>query len=185
MSREKNAFKSCVCLILAIITSIAMTMNYSIITSEELTKLSGFEGKLAHAALTFQTLIPPASIMNLFIAALAFLLYRGVFWNKKHRFSGPIFFLSILLALFLLIGISYSRMDSWDMVFYAPVALTVLLGYAPPFMLQSILSSRFPNGLIANLSLNSGFIMVLSDFFFISIRLLLPSFSSVCAGFHG
>ena len=162
-----------------------MTMDYSVITSEELTKLSGFEGKLVHAALTFQTLIPPASIMNLFIAALAFLLYRGVFWNKKHRFSGPIFFLSILLALFLLIGISYSRMDSWDMVFYAPVALTVLLGYAPPFMLQSILSSRFPNGLIANLRLNSGFIMVLSDFFFISIRLLLPSFSSVCAGFHG
>ena len=162
MSREKNAFKSCVCLILAIITSIAMTMNYSIITSEELTKLSGFEGKLAHAALTFQTLIPPASIMNLFIAALAFLLYRGVFWNKKHRFSGPIFFLSILLALFLLIGISYSRMDSWDMVFYAPVALTVLLGYAPPIYAaiyfvfqipqwvncQSPSELRFHNGII-------------------------------------
>lgn len=91
--QRKNAFKNGVCLILAIITSIAMTMDYSIITSEELTKLSGFEGKLVHAVLTFQTLIPPASIMNFFIAALAFLLYRRVFGTKKHHFSVSAFFI--------------------------------------------------------------------------------------------
>ncbi len=131
MNTYKTYLKKSIFLVMAMATSLAMTMDYSIITAETLTSISGFEGKLVHAALTFQMLVSPASTTGFFVIALAFLIYCKVFENKDFQFSFFTLSLSILFSLFLLLGISYSKMDSWAMLFYVPISLIVLLGYIP------------------------------------------------------
>lgn len=127
--------------LVSIISTLAITIEYPIYIYERSGDFSNWCDIIINYLASISCMIKTTSLSDSLVFILILGFYHRIFNINEHQFKLMCFILSVLLSIFLLVGISYSQLDNWNLIFSFPIATIILLGYAP--LIYAILSVIF------------------------------------------